>query len=269
MSIAQHPYGQVSLLQKCLSCFATTLVPFMLEIIKRLAEKLRETKFLLVLTGAGVSAESGIPTFRGEDGLWRNYRAEELATPTAFKNNPELVWEWYEWRRSIIKKTSPNPAHHAIRELEKLSPEFLLVTQNVDNLHRQAGSQNIVELHGNILRNKCSECHKVYDSLPTISSKPPGCSCGGLLRPDVVWFGESLSREALDKSFSAASNCDFMLVVGTSGVVEPAASLPFIAKREGAFVVVINKDETPFSYIADEVILGKAGEILPEILRLI
>jgi NAD-dependent deacetylase len=237
--------------------------------IELISERLREAKFLVVLTGAGVSAESGIPTFRGKNGLWRNYRAEELATPTAFKNNPALVWEWYEWRRGLIKKASPNSAHHAISELEKLSSQFLLITQNIDNLHRQAGSQNIVELHGNIFRNKCSECNKIYDELPSTAAKPPRCSCGGLLRPDVVWFGESLPRDALDKSFSAASNCDFMLVVGTSGVVEPAASLPFIAKRGGTFVAVINKDETPFSYIADEIVLGKAGEILPEILKLI
>ena len=242
---------------------------FMLEVITRLTKRLQRAKFVVVLTGAGVSAESGIPTFRGKDGLWRNFRAEELATPTAFRRNPELIWEWYEWRRSIIKEASPNPAHYAISELEKLVPNFLLITQNVDNLHREAGSQNIVELHGNIFRNRCSECGKIYDELPSAAAKPPKCSCGALIRPDVVWFGESLPRDALDKSFSAASNCDFMLVVGTSGVVEPAASLPFVAKRSGAFVAVINKDEIPFSPYADEVILGKAGEILPKILNLI
>lgn len=230
-----------------------------------LLEKLRQANFVVVLTGAGVSAESGIPTFRGKDGLWKNYRAEELATPYAFNNNPQLVWEFYEWRREIIRKASPNPAHYAIAELERVVKKFLLITQNVDNLHRLAGSQNIIELHGNIFRNRCSDCSKIYQDIgPT--PHPPKCECGGLLRPDVVWFGESIPQ--IGEAFARSSECDLMLVIGTSGIVEPAASLPFYAKQAGAFIIEINLSETPITAIADRSLFGKAGEILPQIIRL-
>lgn len=225
-------------------------------------QKLKEAKFVIVLTGAGVSAESGIPTFRGENGLWKNFRAEDLATPEAFARNPEQVWEWYQYRRDIIRKAEPNNAHYTIAKIEKLVPKFLLITQNIDNLHTRAGTKNIIELHGNIFRNRCGRCGKNYGEIS--DATPPNCECGGLLRPDVVWFGESIPQ--IEEAFQKSSECDFVLVVGTSGFVEPAASLPFIAKRSGAFVVEVNLDRTPISDIADESLFGKAGELLPSLI---
>ncbi|MCK4352341.1 NAD-dependent deacylase [candidate division WOR-3 bacterium] len=239
-------------------------------------------KSLAVLTGAGISAESGIPTFRGKDGLWKNYRAEELATPYAFKSNPKLVWEWYNWRREIISKAKPNKAHYAIAELETIYKDFILITQNVDDLHRRAGSKKIIELHGNIFRTRCSECGKKHGNTHPPAGcragmktridtevggihKLPICDCGGLLRPDIVWFGESIPN--IEEAFSESSECDFMLVVGTSGIVEPAASLPRIAKSNGAFVLEINLAETPITQVADYSIFDKAGKILPELIN--
>ncbi|MDI6839308.1 MAG: NAD-dependent deacylase [bacterium] len=238
--------------------------------MENLAKKVSNSKFVVTLTGAGVSAESGISTFRDKDGLWKTYRVDELATPNAFARNPKLVWEWYEWRRNIIRNASPNPAHYAIAKLERTLQNFLLITQNVDNLHKVAGSEKIIELHGNIFKNKCSRCGKIYDA--TKGPVPLGqslenlqCDCGGLLRPDVVWFGESIPH--IEAAFNASSTCDFMLVVGTSGTVEPAASLPYIAKRAGAFILEINLNETPLTQVADYSIFGKAGEILPTLVQ--
>jgi NAD-dependent deacetylase len=232
--------------------------------IKAVARRLKATKKLLVCTGAGVSKESGIPTFRGDDGLWRQYRAEELATPQAFARNPKLVWEWYRWRQDIIKKAKPNGAHHAIVQLEKLIPDFLLVTQNVDNLHFQAGSRKLIELHGNIFRAKCSRCDKKYSE--PLAGELPECQCGDLIRPDVVWFGESLDVLDLDRAFGFAESCETVLVVGTSGIVQPAASIPYIAKENGAFVVEINPVATPITEIADLTIFEPSGEAMPVIL---
>jgi NAD-dependent deacetylase len=220
-----------------------------------------------VLTGAGVSAESGVPTFRGTEGLWRQYRAEELATPEAFQRDPALVWEWYQWRRQLIARCHPNPAHHAIAHLERHSPTFLLITQNVDGLHRKAGSVRMVELHGSLWRVRCladgATTEHLEVSLPSI---PPRCGCGGLLRPDVVWFGEALPADALQQAFDAAENSDVLLVVGTSAVVQPAASLPMIARQHGAYVVEVNLEPTPLSSVVHESHHGKAGEILPRLL---
>lgn len=231
--------------------------------IQNLSERLRQSNFVVSLTGAGISAESGVPTFRGEDGLWKNYRAEELATPYAFRANPQLVWEWYEWRREIIRKALPNSAHYTIVKIEQVVKNFLLITQNVDNLHRVAGSQKIIELHGNMFRNRCSSCGKIYQGIgPT--PHPPQCECGALLRPDVVWFGESIPQ--MGEVFANSSRCDFMLVVGTSGIVEPAASLPFIAKQAGAFVLEVNLTSTSITPIADHSLFGRAGEILPNLM---
>lgn len=231
-------------------------------------QSLARAKFLAVLTGAGVSQESGVPTFRGENGLWKRYRAEELATPQAFSRDPQLVWEWYQYRRGIIGKASPNPAHYAIAELETIFPQFLLITQNVDGLHLRAGSSQIMEIHGNIFRNRCSRDGRIYTQLPDHSTTaPPRCECGAYLRPDVVWFGESIPEEALEKSFRGAQSCDAMLVVGTSAVVQPAASLPLMAKRGGALVGEINREETPISGLVDESVFGSAGEVLPELVR--
>jgi len=219
---------------------------------------------LTVLTGAGISAESGVPTFRGEAGLWRNFRPEQLATLAAFRRDPVLVWEWYEWRRGLIGNCQPNAAHGSLVEMEQAIPRFILITQNVDGLHRQAGSHRVVELHGNIWWARCVREGTIVERrvhpLPEI---PPRCECGALLRPDVVWFGESLPPEALQAAFEAARSCQVMLVIGTSGVVEPAASLPWIAKQSGAQVVEINVEVTPISRYADETILGPAAVELP------
>jgi NAD-dependent deacetylase len=234
--------------------------------IEKLKERLRAARSLAVLTGAGVSAESGVPTFRGADGLWRSHNPQELATPEAFEADPFLVWEWYDWRRSIISKIQPNPAHFAIAELEKRFLEFTLITQNVDGLHLLAGSKKVIELHGSIWTLVCVECGNSSENRDVPIKILPRCACGGLLRPGVVWFGESLPEGALFRAFEASSNAECVLVVGTSGVVQPAASLALRAKGAGAFVAEINPDETPLSSIADLRLAGKAGELLPALL---
>ncbi|MEW6685800.1 MAG: NAD-dependent deacylase [Candidatus Edwardsbacteria bacterium] len=232
-----------------------------------LIDKLKVCRSLVILTGAGISAESGVPTFRGADGLWKNYRAEDLATPEAFARDPKLVWEWYEWRREIIRQAKPNPGHLAIAQFEEIFPEFLLVTQNVDGLHRLAGSKKIVELHGNIFRNKCSKDGRIYQETPKTDSIPPRCECGAYLRPDVVWFGESLSSEVLNEAFVKTQSCEVFLSIGTSAIVHPAASLPLLAKERGALVGEINLEPTPITPLVDISIRGKSAEILPKILN--
>ena len=234
---------------------------------RHLQDRLWRARRVVILTGAGVSAESGVPTFRGADGLWRRYRAEDLATPEAFRRDPVLVWEWYDWRRQLIATCQPNPAHFAMAALERQSRHFLLITQNVDGLHRKAGSRSVVELHGNLWRVRCLEEGTIteYSEVP-LQTIPPHCACGGLLRPDVVWFGEALAPDALQNAFEAAASCDVMLVVGTSALVQPAASLPMISKEHGAYVVEVNLKPTPLSSLVDESHHGKAGEILPTLL---
>lgn len=232
-----------------------------------LDERILQAKSVVVLTGAGVSAESGVPTFRGADGLWRRHRAEELATREAFARDPRLVWEWYDWRRRLIAARLPNAAHAAIAALETHAPEFLLVTQNVDGLHRRAGSRRMAELHGNLWRVRCLVEGTVAENLEVpLPSLPPRCACGALLRPDVVWFGEALPTDAIQKAWDAAESCDIMLVAGTSALVQPAASLPMVGKAHGAYVVEVNLEATPLTRIADETHYGKAGEILPRVL---
>jgi len=232
----------------------------------QVVQKVAESKFLTVLTGAGISAESGVPTFRGQDGLWKNYRAEELATPEAFQKDPKLVWEWYDWRRGIVGDANPNPGHEAISRLEKSAPNFYLITQNVDGLHERAGSCKIVELHGNIWKMRCVKEGTIKTDLTVpLENLPPHCECGALLRPHIVWFGESLWPDSIETAFLVAEECDCMLVVGTSAVVQPAASLPLVTKRAGGFVVEINAEPTPISDMTDSSILGKSGEILPEL----
>lgn len=236
-------------------------------ITEDLVDRLSRASHLVVFTGSGVSRESGVPTFRGEEGLWRNYRSEDLATAEAFERDPVLVWDWYDYRRQIIADAEPNPAHIAIAELEQLCDDFCLITQNVDGLHARAGSTDPVELHGNIWRARCTKELRVVDLPETpLREKPPRCrSCGALLRPDVVWFGEPLPVRAFEASRREASSCDAMLVVGTSAVVRPAASLPLVAKHNGATVVEINTSFTPFSVLIDATLIGRAGEILPEL----
>lgn len=231
-----------------------------------MANSLGQVRSVAVLTGAGVSAESGVPTFRGEGGLWRAYRAEDLATPGAFHRDPELVWEWYDWRRSLIGACEPNAAHHTLVEMESHFHDFVLVTQNVDGLHRLAGSRNVVELHGNIWGLRCTQgCRLPWEDrsvpLPQI---PPCCpNCGALARPDVVWYGESLPARALGEAFAAARRCEMMLVVGTSAVVHPAASLPVVALQGGAYVVEMNPQATPLSDAVDQTIREPAAVALP------
>lgn len=229
-----------------------------------LIRRLRSAKIVAMLTGAGISAESGVPTFRGEEGLWKKFRPEELANFDAFMRNPQLVWEWYNYRKHIINQVAPNAGHYAIAKMESIFSNFHLITQNVDDLHRKAGSQQIYELHGNIMRNRCVDCSEYYDELP--SAEPgilPKCQCGGLIRPNVVWFGENLPALELRCSFDVARSSDVFFSVGTSAVVQPAASLPLEAKHEGAYVVEINIEPTVISHSIDETILGKAAEILP------
>lgn len=234
--------------------------------VEKAVDILKNAKKLVVITGAGVSAESGVPTFRGKDGLWKNYRAEDLATPWAFQRDPETVWKWYDWRRGIISKAQPNPGHKAIKELEDLFDDFLLITQNVDGLHGRAGSKKIIEIHGNLWRVFCIKCGSKKELLDVpLKEIPPKCTCGGLLRPDVVWFGESLDMDLMQRSYDALDRCDALIVCGTSGVVQPVASFPSYAKSHGAKVIEVNLEKTPISSIADVTILGKSGEVLPKI----
>ncbi len=238
-----------------------------MEIKKSIRERLNSAKRVAVLTGAGVSAESGVPTFRGEEGLWRNFRAEELATPEAFSRDPKLVWEWYDWRRSLIAPLKPNPGHGAVYQMEKKYSEFLLITQNVDGLHRTAGSAKMVELHGNIWRTRCTSDGVVKENRDVpLKEIPPLCECGAMLRPHIVWFGESLDPAVLQKAFDACQNCDVFIVAGTSAVVQPAASMAGIAKQSGAFVIEVNPDQTPITSEVDEHLQGKSGEILPQLI---
>lgn len=233
-----------------------------MEISEALVKILRKAERIAVLTGAGVSAESGVPTFRGPGGLWRRYSPQELATPKAFARDPKLVWEWYDWRRSLIAPLKPNDAHRFIAALEKLYPQFLLITQNIDGLHQKAGNRKVIELHGNIWKVRCTREGTIKEDyrvpMPEI---PPRCDhCGALLRPHVVWFGEPLPPDALDEAVWASENYEIFLVVGTSGLVYPAASLPQMAKGRGGHVIEINPDETPITEYADFSLRGKAGE---------
>ena len=242
------------------------------DIPDELVSLVRKAKRIVVLTGAGISAESGVPTFRdAQTGLWARYRAEGLATPQAFLRNPRLVWEWYSWRRELVLKSEPNPGHRALVEMEKRLPVFTLITQNVDGLHQRAGSGirfPVIELHGNIQRNKCFSENRPVETWKEIGDVPPHCPyCGGLLRPDVVWFGEALPEEAVKFAWEAAGNCEIFLSIGTSALVQPAASLPSIALRAGAVFVEINITPTPLSDQADYVLSGKAGETLPALVN--
>jgi NAD-dependent deacetylase len=232
-------------------------------------EKLMNARTVGVFTGAGMSAESNIPTFRGNEGLWKKFKPEELANFDAFMKNPKLVWEWYSARKKIIHGAKPNNGHLALKELEQLVDEVIIITQNIDNLHRRAGSSTVYELHGNIERNYCIKCGKQYtDDVILSGSFPPTCiTCGGLVRPDVVWFGEYLPQDEFKASENASRRSDFFFSLGTSGIVYPAASIPHIAKDSGAFIVEINPETTPLSEIADITILGKSGILLPEIIK--
>lgn len=241
---------------------------FMHEEIHSLRAVLHRAERVAVLTGAGISAESGVPTFRGADGLWQNYRATELATPEAFSRNPELVWEFYNWRRRLISKVSYNPAHKALARLERLVSHLTLITQNVDGLHLLAGSKKVLEIHGNLWKVRCAQCQRITTDRSSHMGRLPKCAqCGGLLRPHVVWFGEALDQDLLQQAIEASRTCQVMLVIGTSSVVQPAASLALEAKSANATVAEINIERTPHSHFMDFSLLGKAGEIVPRLLE--
>ena len=230
-----------------------------------LAHALRRARFVAALTGAGVSAESGLATFRdAQTGLWARFDPREIATPSAFARNPKLVWDWYAWRRERVATVEPNAGHRALAELEKHVPEFLLVTQNVDGLHQRAGSHRVVELHGNITRVKCSHEGTIVERWEKSEGEVPHCAnCGAFLRPDVVWFEELLPADALAAAEDAARGCDLFLVAGTSAEVYPAAGLPMLAQERGATVVEINPNSTMLSSRADYVLRGPSGAMLP------
>ena len=235
------------------------------EKIEDARDKLTGAASIIVLTGAGISAESGIPTFRGQEGLWKNFRPEELATPEAFRKDPRLVWEWYEWRRNIVKDAKPNPGHYALAELEAETHNFTLITQNIDGLHQMSGNRNIVEIHGNLWQVRCTKCGDIVENHDVpMAELPPRCQkCGEIERPNVVWFNEVIPMEVIDRSLKAIEECDVMLIVGTSGIVEPAASMGLVAKQTGKCVIEINLEMTPSSPLYDLTLLGKSGEILP------
>lgn len=230
-------------------------------------KKIQGCKKIVFVTGAGISQESGIPTFRGKDGLWRSYDAMKLATIDAFYDNPKLVWEWYNERRMNIFQAQPNLGHKAISELEKYA-EVVVLTQNIDGLHQKSGSSKVLELHGSIVKIKCSVCDYKEEILTEISELPPICKCGNLLRPDVVWFGETLPQDVWHNAINFASNCDLMIIVGTSLVVSPANTLPIYAKRNNATLIEINPQETEMSQEMDVTIRSTSAEFLPKLLTL-
>jgi NAD-dependent deacetylase len=228
---------------------------------------LASAKNVTVLTGAGISADSGVPTFRGANGLWRTYRAEDLATPDAFERDPRLVWEWYNWRRELIATKRPNPAHDALVELERCYKQFWLITQNVDGLHRAAGSRQLSEIHGNIWKVRCTGCGVISENREVPLPILPTCrQCHALLRPHIVWFGESLWEEDLRRCNEALRACDLFLVIGTSGVVYPAAGFASVAKEIGTLVIEINLKSTPQSNLVDLSLQGRAKDLIPLLL---
>jgi NAD-dependent deacetylase len=235
--------------------------------IAKARDLLRSAEFIAVLTGAGVSAESGVPTFRGAEGLWKGSSPSELASMEGFARNPQKVWEWYNLRRNTLRTVQPNPGHFALAELERRVPGFGLITQNVDRLHQAAGSRNVVELHGNIWDVRCTECEAVFDRTGVELPPEPRCeNCGAWLRPGVVWFGELLPPRAFALAESWAERCDVFLVLGTSAVVMPAAGLVSLSREAGAKVIEINLEATPATALADIMLRGKTGEVLPQLL---
>lgn len=231
--------------------------------VERVREWFLQAAAVTVLTGAGISAESGIPTFRGAAGLWKQFRPEDLATPEAFDRNPELVWEWYDWRRELIGKAQPNPGHLALANLERQVPHFTLVTQNVDGLHQRAGSRNVLEVHGSIWTLRCTRCRREWADTRSRLTIPPRCGCGALARPGVVWFGEMLPADVWSAAETATTKCEFFLVVGTSAQVYPAAGLITLAAESGAKVVEINTETAAASSDVACRLTGLAGQILP------
>ncbi len=227
---------------------------------------LQKTQKIAVLTGAGISAESGIPTFRGAAGLWKQFRPEDLATPSGFARNPALVWEWYDWRRGLIAKAQPNAGHFALAQLAKKAPQFTLITQNVDGLHQRAGNSSVQELHGSIWRLRCTECGAERRDCSVPIGLPRCLACGALARPAVVWFGEMLPADVWQQAEEATKSCDTFLVIGTSAAVFPAAGLVPLAKSSHATVIEVNLETTAMSGLVDVVLQGPAGEVLPSLI---
>lgn len=233
-----------------------------------LIEALRKAERMVFFTGAGVSAESGLPTFRdAQTGLWAQYRPQDLATPEAFARDPEMVWRWYQWRRRVHADVAPNPAHRAIAAFEARLPQTALVTQNVDRLHEMAGSPAPIHLHGSVFRNKCARCGVAMPEVPNDLETPPRCEvCGGLCRPDIVWFGEGLPEAPWKTAVAAAVAAEVVVSVGTSATVHPAARIPVLAREAGALVVQVNPEPTPLDKIALN-LRGAAGSVLPALLK--
>jgi NAD-dependent deacetylase len=240
----------------------------------RAAEALDRAQLVAVSSGAGISQESGVPTFRdAQTGLWARYDPEQLATPQAFRRDPDLVWSWYMHRRDMVNRAEPNAGHYALVELEEMVPSLVVLTQNVDGLHARAGSRDVVELHGSLHRFKCfDDCRgePTWVDLASIehdhehAPRCPNCAKAAV-RPDVVWFGEALPPDALERAFDVAQRCDVMLVVGTSGIVQPAASLPSVVRQAGATVVEVNPQESPITAVANVALRGPSGEMLPRL----
>lgn len=230
-------------------------------------KKLKEAQKIVFVTGAGISQESGIPTFRGKDGLWRNHDAMKLATIDAFYENPKLVWEWYNERRKNIFSAEPNLGHKAIAELEKFV-KVVTLTQNIDGLHQRAGSTKVLELHGSIIEIKCTVCEFKNKILTEFTNTPPLCKCGNILRPNVVWFGEPLPQDIWQEAMTHASKCDVMVIVGTSLVVSPANTLPLYAKQNNAFLIELNPEETMMSYDMDLSVRSTSVMALPELVSI-
>ncbi len=241
------------------------------ESIAKVRRRLAEARRVAVITGAGVSAESGVPTFRGKEGLWRNFDPMQLATPEAFARDPKLVWEWYDWRRGLISRCQPGAAHQALVQIEQQIPDFLLVTQNVDGLHEQAGSRNIVRLHGSIWRILCTKCPcEREDRQVPLDPLPPMCEhCGALMRPGVVWFGEYLPPEPIERTerFFTEAPPEIVLVVGTSALFPYIQNWAYHGRHSGGLLVEVSPEPTPISEIADVILQGKAGEILPRLVN--
>ncbi len=234
--------------------------------IDNLRDLLQRASLVTALTGAGISAESGIPTFRGPEGLWNNFRAEDLATPEAFLRDPELVWRWYDWRRGIVAQARPNAAHLGLAALERRQ-RVTVVTQNVDGLHGMAGSRELIELHGNIWKVRCTRCALIATNAEVpLTTLPPRCGrCGALVRPHIVWFGEAVDPYDFQRSVEMSRSADVFLVIGTSGLVQPAASLAQVAKTAGATVVEINPDSTPTTSFADLVFPERATRVFEDL----
>lgn len=239
------------------------------QVPPELISSLQSAAHVTILTGSGISAESGVPTFReAQTGLWSQYDPESLATPDAFQRDAALVWEWYRWRRELIGKAKPNPGHLSLVEMEELSREYSLITQNVDGLHQLAGSSSVIELHGSIMRSRCTRDGRITEEILDNSDNLPHCSdCGSLLRPDLVWFGEAVPRGGFHKALNVARSCDVFFSVGTSGIVQPAASLALEARKYGAIIVEFNIEDTPLTHFADFVLRDTAGQVLPSLVK--